>query len=883
MTESKTPDGKPSGDKKLHAAGSKTLSVKRSDTGVVRQAFSHGRTKTVLVEKKRATVRPGTKADTVKHETKSEAPRTAPQATPAPETKPKQPQVQPRSGGMVLRTLTEKEKEARNLALKDARAAEEEARRRAEEEARRRAAEEERLSIEREAAAKRKAEEDARKTHDEDSRRKAEDDARRRLDAPEERTAATTTSSAKAPSRTASPSAASPAGARRPVGDDEEEGASARRRVAGKGGVAPKPVAPVRKTTEDRRRAGKLSVVTALDENERVRSIASYKRHVQRAQRAQFGLKEQQAPQKIVREVVIPEAITVQDLANRMATRSVDIIKTLMKQGQMVTINSALDADTAQLIAEEFGHTVRRVAEADVLEGLTGEEDKAEDLEPRAPVVTVMGHVDHGKTSLLDALRQTDVAAGEAGGITQHIGAYQVKLPGDHAITFLDTPGHSAFTAMRARGARVTDIVVLVVAADDGVMPQTIEAINHAKAAHVPIIVAVNKVDKPDANPNRVRTDLLSHEIVTEQMGGDTQSIEVSATKKINLDKLEEAILLQAEILDLKASPNRPALGAVIEAKLDKGRGPVATVLVQRGTVRVGDIVVAGAEWGRVRALINDRGEQIQSAGPSSPVEILGLSAPPEAGEDFAVVADEARAREVADFRARKKREARTTQVSRASLDQLLAQRQKGEAKILPIIVKGDVQGSVEAIAAAVQQLSTDEVQAQVLHAAVGGVTESDVILARASGAPIIAFNVRANAQARERAKRDDVEIRYYSIIYNIVDDMKAVMSGLLAPELRETFLGNAEILEIFNITKVGKVAGCRVTDGVVRRGSKVRLIRDNVVIHEGSLSTLKRFKDEVREVQAGQECGMAFEAYQDMQKGDVIECFDVETVKRTL
>jgi len=399
----------------------------------------------------------------------------------------------------------------------------------------------------------------------------------------------------------------------------------------------------------------------------------------------------------------------------------------------------------------------------------------------------------------------------------------------------------------------------------------------------VPIIVAINKIDKPDSNPNRVRTELLTHEIVTETMGGDTQSVEVSATKKINLDKLEEAILLQAEILDLKASVKRAASGAVIEAKLDKGRGPVATVLVQRGTVRVGDIVVAGAEWGRVRALINDRGEQVASAGPSTPVELLGLSSPPEAGEDFAVVPDEARAREVADFRARKKREARTTQTSRASLEQLVAQRQKGEAKVLPIIVKGDVQGSVEAIAGAVQQLSTSEVQAQVLHAAVGGVTESDVILARASGAPIIAFNVRANTQARERAKRDDVEIRYYSIIYNIVDDMKAVMSGLLAPELRETFLGNAEILEIFNITKVGKVAGCRVTDGVVRRGAKVRLIRDSVVIHEGSLSTLKRFKDEVREVQGGQECGMAFEAYQDMQKGDVIECFDVESVKRTL
>ena len=893
MTDSKTPDGK-AGEKTLHAAGSKTLSVKRPDSGVVRQAFSHGRTKTVVVEKKRVALRPGQKAEPAKPEpVKPEPATTAPVTTtpPAAETtKQKPPPVQPKSGGMVLRTLTETEKAARNLALKDARAAEEEARRRAEEEARRRAAEEARLSKEREAAAKRKAEEDARKTHDDDARRKAEDDARRRLDAPEERPAATTQASQPAPKGPpANKTPLAPSTTRRVVTEEDEDSSAARRRTTAPGGnakpfVAPKPATPVRKPGgDDRRRAGKLSVVTALDENERVRSIAAYKRHVQRAQRAQMGVKEQLAPQKIVRDVVIPEAITVQELANRMATRSVDIIKNLMKQGQMVTINSVLDADTAQLIAEEFGHTVRRVAETDVLEGLVVDDDRAEDLEPRAPVVTIMGHVDHGKTSLLDALRQTDVAAGEAGGITQHIGAYQVKLHGGQAITFLDTPGHAAFTAMRSRGAKVTDIVVLVVAADDGVMPQTIEALNHAKAAEVPIIVAINKIDKPDANPNRVRTELLTHEIVTEQMGGDTQSVEVSATKKMNLDKLEEAILLQAEILDLKANTKRSASGAVIEAKLDKGRGPVATVLIQRGTVRVGDIVVAGAEWGRVRALINDRGEQVQSAGPSTPVEVLGLSSPPEAGEDFAVVADEARAREVADFRARKKREARTTATSRASLEQLVAQRQKGEAKLLPIIVKGDVQGSVEAIAGAVQQLSTSEVQAQVLHAAVGGVTESDVILARASGAPIIAFNVRANSQARDRAKRDDVEIRYYSIIYNIVDDMKAVMSGLLAPELRETFLGNAEILEIFNITKVGKVAGCRVTDGVVRRGSKVRLIRDNVVIHEGSLSTLKRFKDEVREVQAGQECGMAFEAYQDMQKGDVIECFDVESVKRTL
>ncbi|MGH7863484.1 MAG: translation initiation factor IF-2, partial [Candidatus Binataceae bacterium] len=552
-------------------------------------------------------------------------------------------------------------------------------------------------------------------------------------------------------------------------------------------------------------------------------------------------------------------------------------------QGQMVTINTSLDADTAQLIAEEFGHTVKRVAEADVLEGLTGDADADENLVARAPVVTIMGHVDHGKTSLLDALRQTDVAAGEAGGITQHIGAYQVTLPSKQKITFLDTPGHAAFTAMRARGAKVTDIVVLVVAADDGVMPQTIEAINHAKAAKVPIIVAINKIDKPDATPDRVRTELLSHEIVVESMGGDTQAIEVSATKKLNLDKLEEAILLQAEVLDLKSNPNRPASGAIVEAKLDKGRGPVATVLVHRGTIKVGDIVVAGAEWGRVRALVNERGEQVPSAGPSEPVEILGLSAPPEAGDDFAVVDSEGRAREVADFRARKKRDARTHASARTSLDQVLAQRGAGETKILPLVIKSDVQGSVEAISAALSQLSTAEVKAQVLHAGVGGVTQSDIILARASGAPIIAFNVRATAEARDMAKRDGVEIRYYSIIYNIIDDIRAALSGMLSPTLRENFLGYAEILEVFNITKIGKVAGCRVTEGKVLRGNKVRLLRDNVVIHEGTLSTLKRFKDEVKEVVSGQECGMAFENYQDIQKGDIIECFEVETIKRTL
>jgi translation initiation factor IF-2 len=581
--------------------------------------------------------------------------------------------------------------------------------------------------------------------------------------------------------------------------------------------------------------------------------------------------------------VIIPETITVAELANRMARRGVDVIKVLMKSGMMLTVNDTIDADTAELVATELGHSVKRVAESDVLEGLRGAEDETGNLVSRPPVVTIMGHVDHGKTSLLDALRQTDVAAGEAGGITQHIGAYQVQLASGAKITFLDTPGHAAFTAMRARGAKVTDIVVLVVAADDGVMPQTVEAISHAKAAGVPMIVAINKIDKADANPTRVKTELLQHEIQVEDMGGDVLSVEVSAIKKLGLDRLQEAILLQSEVLDLKANPDRPADGSVVEAKLDKGRGPVATVLVQRGSLKVGDIVVAGSEWGRVRALVNERGEQVSGAGPSEPAEILGLSGAPEPGDEFVVVESEARAREVTEYRSRKRRELRNKSISRQSLDQLLKTRKEGEKRFLPIVIKGDVQGSVEAIAGALEKLGSDEVGAQVLHAGVGGITESDVILAHASGAAIIGFNVRANNQARERARRDGVEIRYYNIIYNIVDDVKAALTGLLTPERREKFLGNAEILEVFNISKVGKVAGCRVTEGVVRRGAKVRLIRDDVVVHEGDLSTLKRFKDEVREVQAGQECGMAFANYQDIQKGDIIECYEVETVQRTL
>jgi translation initiation factor IF-2 len=563
----------------------------------------------------------------------------------------------------------------------------------------------------------------------------------------------------------------------------------------------------------------------------------------------------------------------------------VDVIKLLMKQGHMAQINDVIDADTAQLLAEELGHTVKRVAESDVEEGLFDVADDPGSMVPRPAVVTVMGHVDHGKTSLLDAIRSTEVAAGEAGGITQHIGAYQVTAPSGSKITFIDTPGHAAFTAMRARGAKVTDIVVLVVAADDGVMPQTVEAIHHAKAAKVPMIVAINKIDRPDAKPERVRTELLQHEIQVETLGGEVLDVEVSATKKLNVDRLLETIGLQSEILDLKANPNRPAEGTVIEAKLDRGRGPVATVLVQRGTLKVGDLIVAGADWGRVRALVSDTGAPVESAGPSTPVEVLGFNGTPDAGDRLAVVQSEGRAREIADYRGRQRRDkmaARATGM-RGSLEQMMSQLKASGRKDLALIIKADVQGSLEAIIGTIEKLATEEVGARVIHSGVGGITESDVTLAEASGVPIIGFNVRAHKEAREAAERAGIEIRYYNIIYDLVDDVKKAMSGLLAPSVRETMLGNATIMEIFKVSKVGSVAGCRVTDGVVERGANVRLIRDSVVVHEGKLSQLKRFKDDAREVVAGQECGMAFENYQDMKVGDVIECYRVETVQRSL
>ncbi len=635
------------------------------------------------------------------------------------------------------------------------------------------------------------------------------------------------------------------------------------------------------------RREGRLTIqaVAGDDEGavERMRSLASVRRAREREREKRKGGSQEAA--RAAREVVIPDVITVAELANRMATRGVEIIKFLMRQGVMLKINDVIDNDTAELVATEFGHTVRRVSEADVEEGFIGAEDVDDHQEPRPPVVAVMGHVDHGKTSLLDALRSADVAGGEHGGITQHIGAYQVRLESGQKVTFLDTPGHAAFSAMRARGADVTDIVILVVAADDGVMPQTIEAIRHAKAAGAPIIVAINKIDKPDANPTRVINELLQHEIVVESLGGDTQAIEVSATEKMGLDDLIEGILLQAEVMDLRANPERTADGVVIEAKLDRGRGAVSTVLVKRGTLKRGDIVVAGSNFGRVRALLNERDEQVLEAGPSVPVEILGLDGTPAPGEAFAVVENEARARELTEYRTRVKRERAGNPVGGGvSMADFMAKLQDKKISELPVIIKADVQGSAEAIVGSLDKLATDEVRARIILSGAGAISESDVMLAKGAGSPILGFNVRASKQARELAEREGVEIRYYAIIYDLIDDIKGVLSGMLPPEQRETFLGNARVLQVFDITKTGKVAGCRVTEGVVRRGARVRIVREDIVVLElGVLQTLKRFKEDTGEVGSGVECGMAFQGFQDIQEGDIIECFTIEEVARSL
>jgi translation initiation factor IF-2 len=915
-----------SGDKSL--SGSKpTLHLKRPvDSGTVKQSFSHGRSKVVVVETKRRVVGPGERPAPAgggaislapkpaaapapaPQQAKPAAPAPAPQqpakaAAPAPQpaaakpapAAPRGPTVNPRPAaprtGVVLQTLSEEQREARARALNEARAKEEEDRRRQEAEAAIRREREAREKAERDAAEARKREEDQRRLQEANFKKQSEEEARRRLAGGEPAPAA---APRKAP---VPPQAAAPVPASAP-----QPAAAAAPRPATPAAETPRrdPVRPTRVLTPAApakpmmpaprpsrsgppRERGRLTVATATSaEEERTRSVAAFRRRTQRLK----GGGHSDSKEKISREIVIPEMITIQELASRMSERAVDVIKLLMRQGKMVTLTDSLDADTAQIIAEDMGHTVKRVAESDVEEGLFENPEVVGDAVPRPPVVTIMGHVDHGKTSLLDAIRNANVVEGEAGGITQHIGAYQVTAPGGALITFIDTPGHAAFTAMRARGAKVTDIVVLVVAADDGVMPQTIEAIKHAKAANAPIIVAINKIDKPDANPQHVMQELLQHDVQVEEFGGDTLAVPVSALKRTNLDKLLESIALQAELLDLVADPNANAEGTVIEARLDRGRGPVATVLVQRGTLKVGSIVVAGSAWGRVRALLNDKGENVAEAPPSMPVEVLGFQGAPEAGDRVAVVENEARAREITEYRERQRREklaAKGAGVARTSLSDMLSNLKTVGRKEIPIILKGDVQGSVEAITTALEKIGNEEVAARVIHGGVGGITESDVTLAVASKAVIIGFNVRAHKEARDQAEAQGVEIRYYNIIYNLVDDIKAALSGMLAPTLRETMLGNALIQEIFTISKVGQVAGCRVTDGVVQRGAHVRLIRDNVVVHEGKLSTLKRFKDEVPLVQAGQECGMAFENYEKMQKGDVIECYNVEEIRRTL
>jgi translation initiation factor IF-2 len=858
--------------KPLSLGGRAKLELKRpvaSDPGAgsVRQSFPHGRSKTVTVEvkpKRRVTPEVAPKPETV--EAVAPTPGTAPAPGSQASRKP-----------AILRELTEEERAARVRALKGAKIADEEARIRAEEDSLR-AAEEAQI----------RAEEEARRSADEAAELQRR--AIERANAPEaeevpQAPVGPAATAPAAPTAAVIPQAATrvavaadvAAARARPLKEEEEEENRARR----PGQIPVKRPPPIKRTEPRRRMGAKMTVVQALgdEDNERTRSLASVRRARERERQRMM----QHGQEKVIRDVVIPDTITVQDLAQRMAERGGDVIKALMRMGVMATINEVIDADTAELIVQEFGHNFKRASESDVEIGLRGGVDEDVDLTPRAPVVTIMGHVDHGKTSLLDALRSTDVAAHEAGGITQHIGAYQVTLESGAHITFIDTPGHEAFTEMRARGAMVTDIVVLVVAADDGIMPQTVEAIQHAKAAEVPIIVAINKIDKPEANPQRVRTELLQHGLVVEELGGDVLAVEVSAKTRLGLDRLAETILLQSELLDLKANPNRPAEGTVIEAKLDRGRGPVATVLIKRGTLKTGDIFVAGGEWGRVRALIDDHSQQITSAGPSMPVEVLGLQGTPNAGDEFSVVENEGRAREVSSFRQRRKRDADIKATGRGTVEQMLSKIAAGETKEFPVVVKTDVQGSLEAILAVLGRMSTDEVSARVLYAGVGGVSESDITLAKASGALVIAFNVRANAQARELARRDGVDIRYYSVIYNVVDDVKAALSGMLSPTVRENFLGYADIREVFDITKTGKVAGCMVTEGVVRRGAKVRLLRENVVIHEGMLKTLRRFKEEVREVKQGFECGMAFENYSDIKVGDQIECFEIVEEARTL
>ncbi len=821
--------------------GKKTLGLRGAPSrpGNVKQSFSHGRTKNVVVETKRKRV---------------VVPKPA-GAKPAGGNNPSLGDPSKRPAG-----ITDSEMERRLKAVQAARARESD-------EADAREAEEKARAEDRE---RRRAEIDAKEAEDraleESLKAKAEEDERRKQEA--EAAAVVTTAPIEQPAAAKLPNTkgGAPAPAARKKETDREE---TNKRNKG---------------ADDSRRSGKLTLNQALTGGEggRQRSMAQMKRKQERQrQKAMGGTVERE---KVVRNVNLPPAIVVSELANRMAERVGAVVKALMNSGLMVTQNETIDADTAELIIEEFGHKVVRVSDADVEDVIKEAEDDPKDLITRPPVITIMGHVDHGKTSLLDAIRKAKVQAGEAGGITQHIGAYQVMSDKGQALTFLDTPGHAAFTSMRSRGAQVTDIVVLVVAADDAVMPQTIEAIHHAKAAKVPMIVAINKVDKYEANPDKVRTDLLQHEVIVEKMSGEVQDVEVSAKTGQGLDELLEAISLQAELLELKANPNRAAVGAVIEAQLDVGRGPVATVLIQNGTLRQGDIFVVGEQFGKVRALINDKGERVKEAGPSVPVEVLGLNGTPAAGDVLNVTDTEAQAREIAEYRANAAKDKRAAAGAATTLEQLMANA-KADASVseLPLLIKADVQGSAEAIVQAMEKIGNDEVRVRILHSGVGAITDTDVGLAEASNAPIIGFNVRANASARATANQKGVEIRYYSVIYDLVDDVKAAASGLLSNEIREHFIGYASIKEVFKVTGVGKVAGCLVTEGKASRAAGVRLLRDDVVIHEGTLKTLKRFKDEVAEVPSGQECGMAFENYEDIRPGDVIEIFTREEVERTL
>ncbi|QLC25181.1 translation initiation factor IF-2 [Parasphingopyxis algicola] len=830
--------------------GTRTLGVKRTVEGKVQQQFSHGRKNTVVVERKKRRVltKPGETPAPAPVEEAKEAPAPAapaPAEKPAPVAKKKSEADETLSRKEKQEKLLREAEEARLTQLEDTRRREEEAKKQANEEEAKRAEE------------NRKAEEVAEKAEQENPETESS--------APAPEAEAEAGGPKLDPNKPAPRTFTPVAKPKRPEKKKEEKG---------------KP----KRASDKRKERSKLTVNRALrdgDGSPRSRSLAALKRAREKDKEKRAHADDQPKVKK-ARDVVVPEAITVGELAKRMEERAADLVKSLFKMGMAVTVNQTIDQDTAELLVTEFGHNIQRVSESDVELGMEGEEDKPEDLKPRPPVVTVMGHVDHGKTSVLDALRGSEVVSGEAGGITQHIGAYQVKTKGGQDITFLDTPGHAAFTEMRARGANVTDIVILVVAADDGIMPQTIEAINHTKAAGVPMIVAINKMDVEGADPQKVRERLLEHEVIVEAMSGDVQDVEISALKGTGLDELTEKILLQSELLELKANPDRQAEATVVEAKLDKGRGPVATVLVNRGTLKTGDIFVVGAESGKVRAMVNDKGKQVKEAGPSVPVEVLGLSGVPRAGDPLTVVEDEARAREVAEYRQGVIDRARTTQTP-TSVENMFSAMGEKQAIEFPLVIKADVQGSVEAIISSLEQISTDDIKVRVLHSGVGGITESDVTLAAASNAPIIGFNVRGNAKARDIAKRDGVEMRYYDIIYNLLDEIKAEMAGELGPERIENVVGRAEVKEVFPAGKKDKAAGLLVTEGLIRKGLHTRLMREDVIVSATTIASLRRFKDDVDEVRSGLECGVVLENTNDVKAGDTLEVFEVEERERTL